>query len=104
MIWNLIMHALIGLLGTTFFHFTPKGVAFALIVTLATQAVELFRIYREKKNTIERGGAKGRAAQLEEFNRDFKEALPQLYLKNVGIFTIVVIFAAELGRYYHIGV
>ena len=104
MIWNVIMHALIGLLGTTFFHFTPKGVAFAVLLCFATQGVELFRVYRDKTHAIKKGAAQGQAVRLEEFKKEFKEALPRLYLKNVGIFTVIVIFAAELGRYYRVGV
>jgi hypothetical protein len=106
MIWNYIMHILIGVLGTTFFQFTPKGIAFAVILTVATQGVDLIRVYRDKYAKIEKEAMRDklRTAKLETFKREFKEELPKLYLKNVGIFTLVVIFAAEIGRYYRIGV
>ncbi|MCP3676525.1 MAG: hypothetical protein GY721_02730 [Deltaproteobacteria bacterium] len=106
MIWNFIMHTLIGVLGTTFFHFTPKGIAFAVILTVATQGVDLIRLYRDKLKILENKPMRDklRTANIEAFKREFKEELPKLYLRNVGIFTLVVIFAAELGRYYRIGV
>ena len=106
MIWNYIMHILIGVLGTTFFSFTPKGIAFAVILTVATQGVDLIRLYRDKLAKIEKNAMRDklRAAKVETFKREFKAELPKLYLRNVGIFTLVVIFASEIGRYYHIGV
>ncbi|MFQ5586282.1 MAG: hypothetical protein ACE5GF_05600 [Thermodesulfobacteriota bacterium] len=106
MIWNFIMHILIGVLGTTFFQFTPKGIAFAVILTIATQGVDLIRVYRDKRAKIEKEPMRDklRAVKLEEFRKEFQAELPKLYLRNVGIFTAVVIFAAELARFYRIGV
>ncbi|MFQ5328569.1 MAG: hypothetical protein ACE5D4_01095 [Thermodesulfobacteriota bacterium] len=106
MIWNVIMHILIGVLGTTFFSFTPKGIAFAVILTVATQGVDLIRLYRDKLKRLENKPTRDklRTANIEAFKREFKEKLPKLYLRNVGIFTLIVIFASEIGRYYHIGV
>lgn len=104
MIWNFAMHILIGLLGKEFFTFTPGGIFFCILVVVATQGMDLIRIYRERKKKVENAPAKERMAKMKTFKKDFIATLPQLYAKNVGIYTMVILVSAEFARYSNIGV
>jgi hypothetical protein len=104
MIWNIAMHVLIGLLGRGIFTFTPRGIFFTLLLVVATQGSDLFRIYREKKIKAENTPAKERMAKMKTFKKDFIASLPQLYAKNVGTYTMVVLVSSEFARYSNIGI
>ena len=49
MVWNLFMHALIGLFGTEHFTLTVTGILFSILIVAFTQGAELVRFYMDGK-------------------------------------------------------
>lgn len=94
MLWNFMMHALMGWLGPTFFTLTPEGIAMALLVVCVTQAVDQIRLKKLKQQEIEALPEQER----EPANQALKQVLLKLFVQNVMIFTGVLLIAAQVAR------
>ena len=95
-----MMHALIGLLGPLFFTLTPQGIGLTIIVVCCTQAADLYRYKREARMRIDTLPEEERAAATEAFDAGLKSTLLSHFLKNLVIYTIIVLVAADLSRTY----
>jgi len=98
MVWNFIIHIVIGLLGSEIFTWTVKGVLMSLLIVCVTQPSEMARIYMEGKRKIEKGPAGKQKAELEAFNKQFKKELPATLIQNIIMYTAIVLLAAEIIR------
>ena len=98
MLWNIVIHALIGMLGTQFFTLTASGVGFCLAIVSLTQVSEMLRYYLEEKKKIMEGPPSDQAARLETFRRELPQKLPSLFLQNLLLYSAIVLLAAEMGR------
>ncbi len=94
MLWNILMHALIGLLGPAFFTLTPVGIGLALLVVCCTQAVDLLRIKRELQQQAEELPAVQREARQASLNT----TLARTFAQNLAIYSALVLVAAEISR------
>ncbi|HFC53338.1 MAG TPA: hypothetical protein ENJ43_02770 [Gammaproteobacteria bacterium] len=92
------MHALIGLLGPAFFTFTAKGIGLTLLVVCATQAVDLLRIKREMEQQVEELPTAERDSARQELRARLKGALAESFARNVGLYSALVLIAAEISR------
>ncbi len=98
MFWNLFMHALIGLLGPAFFTLTPQGIGLAILVTCATQAVDLLRIKREMLEEVEQLPKKERESARQELESNLTSKLAGIFARNVAMYSALVLIAAEISR------
>ena len=100
MFWNIFMHILMGLLGssTEFFALTMKGMLISLGLVSLTQASEMARLYMEGKRKIKEESKKGLEEKLEAYRKEFKKTLPASYLQNLVMYTALLLFSAEIGR------
>ena len=98
MYWNIVMHILIGLLGTEHFTVTTKGILFTFFIVTFTQCTELIRYYMEEKKKIESGTVKEHEAKMEEFKKGLPKVLPVMFAQNLIMYSVIVLFSAEVGR------
>ncbi len=98
MFWNIFMHALIGLLGPAFFTLTAQGIGLTLLVVCATQAVDLLRIKREMEQQVEELPAAERDSARQELQSRLKSSLAQTFVRNVALYSALVLIAAEISR------
>ena len=92
MLWNLLMHVLMGGLGAYFFTLSPEGIGMAVLVVCVTQAVDQIRLRKELRSKIESApGSKQKEAGI---NRD----LALLFVQNVALYSVVVVISAETAR------
>lgn len=98
MVWNIFMHVLIGLFGIGHFTLTMKGILFAILIVVFTQAAELARFYMDKKKKIGRLPASESKAKMEEFKNSLPKVLPGMFAQNMILYTAIVLISAEVGR------
>ena len=92
MLWNLLMHVLMGWLGAYYFTLSPEGIGMAVLVVCVTQGVDQIRLRKELRSKIESGpGSKQKEAGI---NRD----LALLFVQNVALYSVVVVISAETAR------
>ncbi len=100
MLWNIVMHVLIGIMGPLFFTLTPQGLGLTVVVVCCTQAADLFRYKREGQMRIDQLPETQRAAAREAFDAGLKGALVNHFIKNVAIYSVIVFVMADLSRKY----
>lgn len=98
MVWNLFMHALIGLFGTEHFTLTVTGILFSILIVAFTQAAELVRFYMDGKKEIGKLPASESKAKMEEFKKSLPKVLPTMFAQNMIMYTAIVLVSAEIGR------
>ena len=98
MLWNFMMHVLMGWLGPNYFVFTPEGIGMAVLVVCVTQAVDQIRIRKEKWQEIDALPEKERKAAAQELEAGLNKTMALIYVQNVLIFTVVLLGAAQVAR------
>jgi len=98
MLWNFMMHALMGWLGPNYFVFTPEGIGMAVLVVCVTQAVDQIRIRKEKWKAIDALPPKERKAAAQKLEAGFNKMMALIYIQNVLLFTVVLLVAAQVAR------
>lgn len=92
MLWNLMMHALMGWLGAYYFTLSSEGIGMAVLVVCVTQAVDQIRLRKEARDKLESSAA---SKQTEAgINRD----MALLFVQNVALYSVVVVITAEMAR------
>ena len=98
MLWNFMMHALMGWLGPNYFVFTPEGIGMAVLVVCTTQAVDQIRIRKDKRKAIDALPLKEREAATQKLEAGSGKMMALLYIQNVILFTVVLLVAAQVAR------
>ncbi len=98
MLWNFMMHALMGWLGAYFFLPTAERVGIAILVVCVTQAVDQIRIRKEKFAEIESLPKAERGQAGRELEQKFNRVLSKLFVQNVVIYTAVLLLTAHAAR------
>jgi len=98
MLWNLMMHALMGWLGAYYFTLTTEGIGMAVLVVCVTQAVDQIRVRKEAWSEVEAMPIAEReeAAQLLEKSINKKMAL--VFVQNLVLYVAIVLLVAEMAR------
>jgi len=98
MLWNVLMHALMGWLGPTFFTYTPEGIGMAILVVCLTQGVDQIRVKKEKYLEIDKLPEAERVSASKELDGKIKSILIKTFIQNVLLFTALVLITADLAR------
>ena len=98
MLWNLMMHALMGWLGAYFFTLSIEGIGMAVLVVCVTQAVDQIRLRKEAWNEIESMPEAERKEAKRQLEASINKKMAMLYAQNVAIYSVVVVVAAEMTR------
>ena len=98
MLWNLMMHALMGWLGFSFFTLTPEGIGMAVLVVCMTQAVDQIRIRKEKRQEVDALPEKERKTAARKLEAGLNKMMALIYIQNVLLFTVVLLVAAQVAR------
>ncbi len=97
-LWNFIMHALIGWLGPMHFTYTPSGIGMAVLVVCLTQGVDQIRIKKDKYLELEKLPESERAAATRALDDNIKSILAKTFVQNVLVFTVLVLITADIAR------
>ncbi|TVO72494.1 hypothetical protein [Sedimenticola selenatireducens] len=98
MLWNLMMHTLMGWLGAYFFILTPERIGIAILAVCMTQAVDQVRLRKMKWAEIESLPEKERKSATAELEKTINRDLALTFAQNVVIYSSVVLFAAHAVR------
>ncbi|MCW8882472.1 MAG: hypothetical protein OQL17_03855 [Sedimenticola sp.] len=98
MLWNLMMHTLMGWLGAHFFILTPERIGIAILAVCMTQAVDQVRLRKIKWAEIEALPEKERKSASAELEKTINRDLALTFVQSVAIYSAVVIFAAHVAR------
>lgn len=100
MVWNVVVHIIIGLLGSDIFILTKGGIVMALVLVAGTQAFEVVRVYDNARKKIESLSESERNSKLEEFKKDLPVFIGKKYIMNVVYYTFLLLIAAQLVRLF----
>lgn len=98
MLWNLMMHGLMGWLGAWYFLPTAERVWVAILVVCLTQAVDQVRIRKEKFAQVESLPKQERAEAARQLEQNLKRMLAITFVQNVVIYTVVILLTAHAAR------
>ena len=97
MLWNFMMHALMGWLGPNYFLLTPEGIGMAILVVCVTQAVDQIRIRKEKWKEINALPTKEHKAAKQKMETDFNKIMA--LVKSIFI---IGIYDNNRKHYWHL--
>jgi len=98
MLWNLMMHVLMGWLGAYFFTLSIEGIGMAVLVVCVTQAVDQIRLRKEAWNEIESMPEAERKDAKRQLETSINKEMALVFVQNVAIYSVVVVVAAEMVR------
>lgn len=98
MVWNILVHIVIGILGTELFDWSAQGILYSLLVVCVTQPAEIARQYSTDKNKAAQKPAHQRKAEVAEFNKNFKKELISTLIQNIIMYMAIVLMSAEITR------
>ncbi|MFA4853377.1 MAG: hypothetical protein WC599_12740 [Bacteroidales bacterium] len=100
MIWNLLLHSVMGYLGKDMFTFSTKGFIWLIAITMLVQGIDMFRFYKKQKNLVYKTiDEKARQDKLEHMKTNaHKYKIIQFYLMKVIFYGSVTLFVAYLFR------
>ncbi len=98
MLWNLMMHALMGWLGAHFFTLSVEGMGMALLVVCVTQAVDQIRLRKEAWSEIESMPIAERKQARQRLEANINKKMALVFVQNVGLYSVIVVVVAEMAR------
>ena len=98
MLWNLMMHALMGWLGAYYFDLSPEGIGMAVLVVCVTQAVDQIRVRKELWSEIEVMPIAERKEATRQLKASINKKMALVFVKNVILYTVIVLVVAEMAR------
>ncbi len=98
MLWNFMMHAMMGWLGAYYFIPTLERIGTAILVVCLTQAVDQARIRREKWAEIEALPEDQRDEASSLLEEKIGRLMAQTFIQNVVLFTVVLLLTAHAVR------
>jgi hypothetical protein len=98
MLWNLMMHTLMGWLGAYFFILTPERIGIAILAVCMTQAVDQVRLRKMKWAEIESLPEKEQKGATDELEKTINRDLALTFAQSVVVYSLVVLFAAHAVR------
>lgn len=98
MLWNLMMHALMGWLGAYFFTLSAEGIGMAVLLVCVTQAVDQIRLRKEAWSEIESMPTVERKEAKQQLEANINKKMALVFVQNVFIYSAIVIFVAEMAR------
>ncbi|MBT7308461.1 MAG: hypothetical protein HN842_09605 [Gammaproteobacteria bacterium] len=98
MLWNFMMHALMGWLGAYYFLPTEDGIGMAILVVCLTQAVDQVRVRKEKWAEVEALAEEEQAQASKVLEQNLSRIMALTFIQNVVIYTLVVLLTAHAAR------
>ncbi len=98
MLWNLMMHALMGWLGAYFFFLSPEGIGMAVLVVCVTQAVDQIRLRKEAWSEVEAMPEVDRKEATQQLETSINKKMALVFVQNVVLYTAIVLLVAEMAR------
>ncbi len=98
MLWNFMMHALMGWLGADFFIPTPERIGIAILVVCVTQGADQYRLRKELWAEVATLPEDEQGAATSELEKNMNRILATAFVKNTLIFLAILLFTAHAVR------
>ncbi len=98
MLWNFMMHALMGWLGAYYFVLTPERIGVAILVVCITQAVDQIRIRKEKWAEVEALPKQEQTSAKQALEKKINGMMTLIMIQNIMLFSIVLLLTAQIVR------
>ena len=98
MLWNLMMHALMGWLGAYYFTLSSEGIGMAVLVVCVTQAVDQIRVRKEAWSEVEAMPVAERKDATQQLEANINKKMALVFVQNVFLYTAIVLLVAEMAR------
>ncbi|MCP4948915.1 MAG: hypothetical protein GY923_15580, partial [Aestuariibacter sp.] len=98
MLWNLMMHALMGWLGAYYFTLSPEGMGMAVLIVCVTQAVDQIRVRKEAWSEVEAMPVAERKGATQRLEANINKRMALVFGKNVILNTVIVLLVAQMAR------
>ncbi|WP_428623179.1 hypothetical protein [Sedimenticola sp.] len=98
MLWNIMMHTLMGWLGAHFFLLTLERIGIAILAVCMTQAVDQVRLRKEKWAALEALPEKERAEASKALEKHIHRDLALTFVQNTAIYSALVLLVAHTVR------
>ena len=95
---NVIVHIILGLLGTEIFTLSIVGVIYCFGFVAFTQAAETYRQYSEELKKMKEVVAKKEQEEAGKAQKKLYQEMLQTFGENFFLAACIVLFAAEVGR------
>lgn len=95
---NIIVHILLGLLGTELFTLTFSGLVYCVLFVAFTQASEVYRLNADNLKELKKAAEKQEPEESEKARKRLYQEMFQTYGENFFLQSCIVLFAAEVGR------
>jgi len=97
-LWDLMMHALMGWLGAYYFTLTAGGIGMAILVVCVTQAVDQIRVRKEAWSEVEAMPVVEREKAAQQLKKNINKKMALVFVQNLTLFTVIVLLVAEMAR------
>ncbi len=95
---NIIVHILLGLLGTELFTLTFSGLVYCILFVAFTQASEIYRLHSDDLKKLKKAAENQTDEESEKARKTLYKEMLQAYGENFFLQSCIVLFAAEVGR------
>ena len=96
---NLIVHIVLGFIGTQIFTLTISGVFYCLSFVTFTQASEMYRTYKDDLKKLKKDGETQSDDEYYDARSKLYGQILQNYGENFFLYAAIVFLAAELARW-----
>ncbi|MBT3347216.1 MAG: hypothetical protein HOM84_06210 [Thiotrichales bacterium] len=98
MLWNFMMHGLMGWLGAYYFMPTMEGIGVAVLATCMTQAADQVRLRKEMWLRVESLPSSEQREARAELESSIGSTLRGKFIQNVIIFSAEIMLVAHAAR------
>ena len=95
---NVIVHIILGLLGTELFTLNVTGIIYCFAFVAFTQASEIYRLHSDNLKKLKKAAETQEEEEHEEARKRLYKEMFQTYMENFFLHSCIVLFAAEVGR------
>jgi hypothetical protein len=98
MLWNTLIHSVLGVIGREAFVWSPQAIAGALGIAAAVQGIDMMTVYRRHVALFLASPAGEDAGEVRAFRQGLKIKLPQLYVLKVVWYSCITLLVAAAAR------
>lgn len=98
MLWNTLIHAVLGVLGRNAFAWSLQGTAGAVGIAAVVQGIDMIRVYRYHNGRFLASPAGQSEDEIRAFRQGLKIKLPQLYILKILWYASITLLSAAVSR------
>ena len=98
MLWNCLLHAGGGVLGSNLFFWTGEGLVICLSITAIVQGIDMFRVYKVTVKRIRMEPIERQEEAMATFRSRLAVLFPQFYIAKVVGYGLLTLIVASITR------